>query len=81
LTNTSFSASSALGLLALMGVSVETAVILASYLLHAAQHSRFIPNRLGISVAVRTPQEENGAVFQLNLCSRPMCQQEGNPDP
>jgi heavy metal efflux system protein len=32
LTNTSFSASSALGLLALMGVSVETAVILVSYI-------------------------------------------------
>jgi heavy metal efflux system protein len=32
LTHTSFSASSALGLLALMGVSVETAVILVSYI-------------------------------------------------
>jgi heavy metal efflux system protein len=32
LTNTSFSASSVLGLLALMGVSVETAVILVSYI-------------------------------------------------
>ena len=32
LTNTTFSASSALGMLALMGVSVETAVILVSYI-------------------------------------------------
>ena len=32
LTHTPFSASSALGLLALMGVSVETAVILVSYI-------------------------------------------------
>src|ERR1700733_504458 len=43
-------------------------------------HARFILSPLRIFVAVRTPQEENGPVFQLDLFSRSMCHHEGNPD-
>jgi hypothetical protein len=43
-------------------------------------HARFILSPLRIFVAVRTPQEENGAVFPLDLFSRSMCHHEGNPD-
>ena len=68
LTNTPFSVSSVLGLLALLGVSVETAVILVSYINKLRQEGMDIRHRDARSFAAAAASDhDDGLVACLGL--------------